>query len=319
MALLSDKENMELYVWAGDEELGVPSMDLESLQMMLYVSLSGAPVTVTPLLAPYHSPIGTLPVFRAGCILCTSFAAMTERLRMVGYNCDEWLSSRQCADVLAYDHLLQEKLLPALSYIWWRSAEGAGSPARAWFYRHMAYPWRLWYPHRMQAEKMLGFEDAEKKQENPQEVLTSVLKDAQECLNALSERLGEQEHFMGRNASSMDARLVAYLALFFLVPTPTPALRQHILACPNLVGLMTRTLDRCFPDVSRPAPTAAASAAPTAASLSAWHHSPKRQVATFGLIAVAANYMFAKATGCWQSARGGVAGSMEAADQLLFE
>lgn len=35
------------------------------------------------------------------------------------YNSDYTLTDKQCADVLAYDALLKEKLYPALQFIWY--------------------------------------------------------------------------------------------------------------------------------------------------------------------------------------------------------
>jgi len=297
--------DMELYVWAGEEQWGVPSMDVESLQMMLYVSMSSAPCTVTPLLTPHRSPTGSLPAFRSGNTLCRSFAAMTECLRKMGYTCDDSLSSRQCADVLAYEHHLLDKLQPALDYLWWSEGpSGQDSVARQWLYRSLGYPWKLWLPQRMQSARLEPFCGMGAREE----VLAVVLKNAQECLNSLSERLGEKEHFFGRCASSIDARLVAYLCLLYLVPLPNAALQHHIRGCPNLVTYLQRVLQRVLQRDTRPTPAAPPSPSPP---------SPKRQLATFTLLAALANFLYAKTTGCWQNASQAVMGALLPEEEML--
>lgn len=45
--------------------------------------------------------------------------------RAKNYNSDYTLSDKQCADVMAYDALLKEKLYPAFQFIWYEILRNA--------------------------------------------------------------------------------------------------------------------------------------------------------------------------------------------------
>ena len=62
---------------------------------------------------------------------------------------------------------------------------------------------------------------------------TAVYKNAQECLNMMSERLGDQPYLFGKAPSSVDALLYGYLAPLLKAPFPNPKLKNHLQACPG--------------------------------------------------------------------------------------
>ena len=69
---------------------------------------------------------------------------------------------------------------------------------------------------------------------------TAVYKSAEECLNMMSERLGDQPYLFGQAPSSADAMLYGYLAPLLKAPFPNPTLQNHLKACENLVKFVGR-------------------------------------------------------------------------------
>merc|ERR1719461_758854 len=79
---------------------------------------------------------------------------------------------------------------------------------------------------------------------------TAVHKNAEECLNMLSERLGEENFFFGQAPSSADALLYGYLAPLLKAPLPNPTLQNHLKASVNLVSFVVRITQSYFPNTA---------------------------------------------------------------------
>lgn len=58
-------------------------------------------------------------MLRAGLNTLDTVKDILPFFRAKHYNSDYTLTDKQCADVLAYDALLKEKLYPALQFIWY--------------------------------------------------------------------------------------------------------------------------------------------------------------------------------------------------------
>ena len=64
---------------------------------------------------------------------------------------------------------------------------------------------------------------------------SAVFKNAEECLNMVSERLGSTNTYLfGMAPSSADAILYGYLAPLIKAPFPNPSLQNHVKANDNL-------------------------------------------------------------------------------------
>lgn len=233
-------------MWDGDHQIGIPSMDLESLQMMLYVEMSGAPVSIKKSANPAESPNGKLPAFICNQRVYSDFQSMTEFLRMKNYGCDQHLSARQCADVLAYTQLFCEKLYPALLYLWWMNSKNYDEVIGPWYFSKMSYPWKLWVPKKMMQRNVDYLDSFFGNLENETQIETQVLKYAQEGLTLLSHKLGESEYFFGRNPSTIDALLIGYLTLLYKVDLKTEVLKNHIRGCPNLARYTDHNIRKYF-------------------------------------------------------------------------
>lgn len=238
---------MQADIWEGD--WGLPSVDVACLQAMTYAKFSGAPLKCTRTNNPWRSPTGLLPVVRHGAqVSCTKFDDILQHFRSQNYSADFQLDNKQISDVKAYISILDEKLHPALLYLWWLDSKNYLELTRPWYARVLPFPLNYFVPGNYQKKAQgkisaqFGMDDFE----NPQ-VETQIYKHAEECLTLLSNRLGEHEFFFGKSPTSLDATVFAYLAPLLKVPFPNPTLQNYLKACDNLVRFIVRILHRYFP------------------------------------------------------------------------
>ncbi|XP_018023910.1 metaxin-1 [Hyalella azteca] len=239
---------MELHVWEGDSSYGLPSMDLESLQIMMYVKFSGAPVKIIKSMSPAHAPSRNLPVLSCPSGNLNKFSAITAHLRRKNFSCDHELTRKQCSDVLAYQQLIEEKLFPAFVYLWWVEPRSYQEIIHKWYYSRMRFPYKLWVPSNRHNAYKAFIESIVDEPDDEVAVETELLKRGQECLTLLSVRLGDKGFFFGSSPSSLDAILAPYLALLLKVDLRVPALQNHLRQCPNLTAYVSRALATCFPN-----------------------------------------------------------------------
>lgn len=241
---------MELHVWHGEAKYGLPSMDLKSLQMLAYIKFSGAPVNIVKSSNPFKSPTGQLPVFKCSEGTFSEFSQVTTFLRKQNFSCDYELSPKQCSEVVAYEHLLLEKLYPALVYLWWVEPKSYYDVIHKWYFGSIPFPYKLWYPRRYHKGYCDLISSLFDDPDDSQLIETELHKHAQECLTMLSNRLGDREYFFGRSPSTIDALIFSYLALLLKVDLKVPVLQNHIKACPNLSRYVSKAIQRFFPTES---------------------------------------------------------------------
>ncbi|KFM58101.1 Metaxin-1, partial [Stegodyphus mimosarum] len=236
---------MELDIWQGD--WGLPSVDLTCLQVMAYTKFCGAPVKIKKTNWPLRH--GHLPVFRHGKKnTFTTYDNIVSYLQRQNYNADEELTPKQCSDIIAYTALLRDKLYPALLYIWWVDNQNYCELTRPWYAKVLRFPLNYFLPGHQQRAAQNTIDNlwnSDLIEESQKE--TAIYKDAQECLNLLSHRLGDNEYFFGKNPCSLDAIVFGYLAPLLKAPFPTAALQNHLKACTNLSQFVQRILQKYFP------------------------------------------------------------------------
>jgi len=76
---------------------------------------------------------------------------------------------------------------------------------------------------------------------------SKIMRDAKECLNLLSAKLGDNNYFFGSKPSSLDALVFGYIAPLLKAPLPTTTLVNHLKGCRNLTQFCTHILDEHFP------------------------------------------------------------------------
>ncbi|KAK7869943.1 hypothetical protein R5R35_013720 [Gryllus longicercus] len=235
---------MELDIWGGD--WGLPSIDLHCLEVMAYAKFSAVPLQTHVTNNPFCTPNGSLPVFKHGKKKINGFSEIAAYLREKNFSADFGLTPKQCAESVAFSHLLSERLHPALQYVWWVDRKNYLELSRPWYAKSLPFPYNYYYPGRYER-------DAKKIMETLYEVCwddpvveTGVHAEAEKCLTALSIRLGEEEFFFGSHPSTLDATVYAYLAPLLKAPFLNAALQNHLKACSNLVRFVVRISQRYF-------------------------------------------------------------------------
>ncbi|KAG8456530.1 hypothetical protein GDO86_002349 [Hymenochirus boettgeri] len=215
---------MELRCWGGD--WGLPSVHHESL-----IVLGGNVPALTSAEQEICLPANILNYFRKQ-----------------KYNADYVLSAKQGSDTLAYIALLEEKLLPAVLHMFWVDSENYSSVTRPWFASRTPFPMCYFLPWKMSRDALNKI--LVKKGQPPlyslTEVESQVYKDAKECLNLLSNRLGTAQFFFGNTPTSLDAFVFGFLAPVYKVHLPRAQLQQHLKQLSNLCGFCDHILSTYF-------------------------------------------------------------------------
>ncbi|XP_076232875.1 metaxin-1 [Calliopsis andreniformis] len=230
----------ELDIWKGD--WGLPSVDLECLQVLTYAKFSDIPLKVNASNNPFRTRNSRLPVLRA-ChdeLILDSAKSIIEYFRGKNYNVDYGLSQKICADVIAYDKLLREKLYPALQFVWWIDKKNVDELVRPWYCKALPFPFNFYYPGKYEQTARTMFETLFPGEDNMTVIESKVYAEAQKCLTLLSRRLEDSLYFFGEKPTTLDAIIYSYLAPLLKAPLPNPALQNHLKACTNLVKYVSR-------------------------------------------------------------------------------
>uniref|UniRef100_A0A8C4VB62 Metaxin 3 n=1 Tax=Falco tinnunculus TaxID=100819 RepID=A0A8C4VB62_FALTI len=179
---------------------------------------------------------GDVPVLISEDIVISQPAKILNFLRKQKYNADYELSAKQGADTLAYIALLEEKLLPALLHTFWVEAENYCSVTKPWFASRIAFPLSLYLPGRMSREALnrILLTRGGPPLYSLTEVEAQIYRDAKECLNLLSKRLGTSQFFFGDTPTTLDAFVFGFLAPIYKVCFPRVQLQEHLKQLPNL-------------------------------------------------------------------------------------
>ncbi len=124
---------MELHVWSGD--FGLPSWHQPCLALQAYCKFTGAPVVVRPGDAPMRAGAwapellgggrgasGDLPVFVHRGERLVDFEQVVSHLeKQCRFSTDAALTARQRAEGVAFRKMVEEKLGPALAFLYWVS------------------------------------------------------------------------------------------------------------------------------------------------------------------------------------------------------
>uniref|UniRef100_A0A3Q3X1S6 Metaxin n=1 Tax=Mola mola TaxID=94237 RepID=A0A3Q3X1S6_MOLML len=240
----------ELFCWEGD--WGLPSVDIDCLVVLAYAQFAGAPLKLHHVSNPWRSPSGSLPALRTSQNHTLSRPSdIIIHLRKQKYNADYDLSAKEGADSLAFISLLEEKLRPALIYTFWVEPKNYVEVSRRWYAEHMPFPLNFLLPGRMQRRQLdrLRLQRGDEGLEAGEDLETEnpLYRDAAECLNLLSQRLGSHKFFFGDSPSSLDAYVFGHLAPILKCKLPNGKLQQHLKSLDNLSSFCTNILLLYFP------------------------------------------------------------------------
>uniref|UniRef100_A0A3Q2Q1W0 Metaxin-1 n=1 Tax=Fundulus heteroclitus TaxID=8078 RepID=A0A3Q2Q1W0_FUNHE len=215
-----------------------------------YAQFAGAPLKLRKICNPWRSPGGSLPALRTNQKETLSRTSeIIIHLRKQKYNADYDLSAKEGADSLAFISLLEEKLVPALIYTFWVEPKNYVDVTRRWYAEHMTFPLNFFLPGRMQSRQLdkLRLLRGDENLEAGEELEKELYRDATECMNLLSQRLGSQKFFFGDSPSSLDAYVFGHLAPVLKCKLPNGKLQQHLKSLDNLTGFCTNILLLYFP------------------------------------------------------------------------
>uniref|UniRef100_A0A2K6GEC4 Metaxin 3 n=1 Tax=Propithecus coquereli TaxID=379532 RepID=A0A2K6GEC4_PROCO len=211
---------LELSCWGGG--WGLPSVHSESLVVMAYAKFSGAPLKVN--------------------VIDNTWRGSRK------YNADYELSAKQGADTLAYIALLEEKLLPAVLHTFWVESDNYFTVTKPWFASRIPFPLSLILPGRMSkgALNRILLTRGEPPLYHLREVEAQIYRDAKECLNLLSNRLGTSQFFFGDTPCTLDAYVFGFLAPLYKVRFPKVQLQEHLKQLSNLCRFCDDILNSYF-------------------------------------------------------------------------
>ncbi|XP_041362963.1 metaxin-1-like [Gigantopelta aegis] len=240
---------IQMQVWRGN--WGLPSSDPNCLAVLAYCKFSGVPVRIRKTGNTLRSPSGAFPILRHRAVTETKVSGIFSYLRKQRWGSDFELSNKQGADVIAYSSMLEEKLLPAILHLWWIDSKTFVDVTRPWYAKIVPFPLNFYVPGRMQKEAwMRVFLPNNGANITTSEVEAKIYRDARECLNHLSYKLGDKEFFFGKMPTSLDALVFGYLAPILKAPLPNNQIQNHLKGCDNLSNLCDKILRRYFPPTS---------------------------------------------------------------------
>uniref|UniRef100_UPI00398E5C84 metaxin-3 isoform X2 n=1 Tax=Pristiophorus japonicus TaxID=55135 RepID=UPI00398E5C84 len=169
-------------------------------------------------------------------------------LRKQKYNADYELTAKEGADTLAFIALIEEKLRPALLHTFWVDIENYCNLTRPWFASRIPFPLNFYLPGQMSRSAMnqIALTRGEPPFYNVKEIESQIYRDAKECLNLLSYRLGASDFFFGKIPTSFDAFAFGFLAPLYKAELPNAHLQKHLQQLQNLCHFCDNILTQYF-------------------------------------------------------------------------
>ncbi|XP_068127907.1 metaxin-3 [Hyperolius riggenbachi] len=237
---------MELRFWG--DGWGLPSVHPECLAVLAYARFADAPLKLQPVDYTWASLQGNGPILISKEDVITQPANILNFLRKQKYNADYVLSAREGSDTLAYIALLEEKLLPAMLHTFWVDSENYYNVTRPWYASHTPFPLSFYLPAKMSREALnrILLTKGQPPLYSLTDVEAQIYKDAKECLNLISNRLGTSRFFFGGTPTSLDAFVFGFLAPLLKAKLPKVLLQEHLKQLPNLCHFCDYILSAYF-------------------------------------------------------------------------
>ncbi|KAI9532465.1 hypothetical protein NQZ68_031989 [Dissostichus eleginoides] len=136
-------------------------------------------------------------------------------------------------------------------------------------------------------------------EERGEVVEKELYREASDCMNLLSQRLGARKFFFGDSPSSLDAYVFAYLAPLLKAKLPNGKLQQHLKSLENLSSFCSNILLLYFPQDARESSGGQKSSSPPQPEGGDYDHVPnkRRKQLMSVLVALGAMLSYAVLTG----------------------
>jgi len=156
-------------------------------------------------------------------------------------NLDSELSSSNYADMLAFVALFEEKFIPAFKHLCWLDEENTYTVIRRAYGNYCRFPLSIFKIKSMAsyAENSL-LSNYKLSHVTYDAIKQQILLEAKECLNALSNKLGENTFLFENKPSQLDAYLFGYLTVLSNAPFASSSLKTHLIGSSNLCSLVRR-------------------------------------------------------------------------------
>ncbi|XP_020725695.2 metaxin-3 isoform X2 [Odocoileus virginianus] len=206
---------LELSCWGGG--WGLPSVHSDSLVVMAYAKFSGAPLKVNVIDNTWRGSRGDVPV------LTTEDNTISQPAKILNF--------------------LRKQL-----HTFWVESDNYFTVTKPWFASRMPFPLSLILPGRMSkgALNRILLTRGEPPLYHLREVEARIYRDAKECLNLLSNRLGTSQFFFGDMPSTLDAYVFGFLAPLYKVRFPKVQLQEHLKQLSNLCRFCDDILNSYF-------------------------------------------------------------------------
>ncbi|KAM9106557.1 metaxin-3 isoform X3 [Eschrichtius robustus] len=206
---------LELRCWGGG--WGLPSVHSESLVVMAYAKFSGAPLKVNVIDNTWRGSRGDVPV------LTTEDNIVSQPAKILNF--------------------LRKQL-----HTFWVESDNYFTVTKPWFASRMPFPLSLILPGRMSkgALNRILLTRGEPPLYHLRDVEAQIYRDAKECLNLLSNRLGTSQFFFGDTPSTLDAYVFGFLAPLYKVCFPKVQLQEHLKQLSNLCRFCDDILNSYF-------------------------------------------------------------------------
>ncbi|XP_019785330.1 metaxin-3 isoform X2 [Sagmatias obliquidens] len=206
---------LELRCWGGG--WGLPSVHSESLVVMAYAKFSGAPLKVNVIDNTWRGSRGDVPV------LTTEDSIVSQPAKILNF--------------------LRKQL-----HTFWVESDNYFTVTKPWFASRMPFPLSLILPGRMSkgALNRILLTRGEPPLYHLRDVEAQIYRDAKECLNLLSNRLGTSQFFFGDTPSTLDAYVFGFLAPLYKVRFPKVQLQEHLKQLSNLCRFCDDILNSYF-------------------------------------------------------------------------
>jgi glutathione S-transferase len=221
---------------------GLPNASPFCLKLEVYLRMAGLPYRNRYTLDLHRAPKGKLPwIDDDGTVMADSGLIIEYLKRKYGDALDAGLTPLLRARGLAITRLLEEHLYWAVLHDRWISDTG-WELTRASFFGGMPWPLRMIVPWVARRGIRAELQGQGMGRHTPAQIHALGMTD----IDALAELLGDQEYFLGLQATSVDAAGVAFLANILMTPLETP-ISKAAAAHPNLVDYCQRMARRYFP------------------------------------------------------------------------
>jgi len=243
---------MEFRYWRGETKWELPSIDIESIEILAYIKFTKANVVLSPTNQTWWKKSAeVLPSLEcsAGEVL-QSRDHILQHLRLKYYELDGWLSNDDKLKLLPLKACIADKLIPAFRSLYWLDSNNFTEVSRSLFAQRCSYPKNFTYPknQRDKYEEFI-FLTQKLRTEDKNNIAEQLHKDAVQVINLLDTYLGDKNRYIfGSRASSVDAMLFSCLVLLLKLPLSSCKLQIHLKGKTNLCRYVTRILDEYFVD-----------------------------------------------------------------------